>query len=236
LIGHLSYLAQQRLHRRPQRLAHFAHHALVHLIRVATAQPVAERLAQPPRRVDQRRPRIHQRCPRPDHCQVGLCRLAAVLDRIQQRYIHSRQPRQRPRIQPIVFALAFRDQPHLARIRHDHRVPQLAQMPAHPGRMRPHLDHHPASHQRAEALVQPVPGGGKPTLGNHLAALVQHAVATRSIAQIHADRQLAAQLRLALTYLPGVTLFHAGLLSAPSSASLGSLPHPAETGLLIPSR
>jgi hypothetical protein len=38
-------------------------------------------------------------------------------------------PRQRLRIQPIVFLAALPDQPHLARVGHDHFMPQLAQQP-----------------------------------------------------------------------------------------------------------
>src|SRR5262249_29918887 len=56
-----------------------------------------------------------------------------MFHRIQQLGIDSRQPRQRLRIQTIVFFAAFPDQPHLASIRHDHFVPQLAEQATDPG-------------------------------------------------------------------------------------------------------
>jgi len=59
--------------------------------------------------------------------------LASVLYRIQQLRIDPRQPGQRLRIQSIVFLPALPDQPHLARIRHNHFLPQLAEQATDPG-------------------------------------------------------------------------------------------------------
>ncbi len=50
-----------------------------------------------------------------------------MLHRIQQLRIDPGQPRQRLRIQAIVFLPALPDQPHLSRVRHDHFMPQLAE-------------------------------------------------------------------------------------------------------------
>jgi len=56
-----------------------------------------------------------------------------MLHRIQQLGIDPGQPRQCLRIQPVVFLATLPDQSHLARIGHDHFVPQLAQQTADPG-------------------------------------------------------------------------------------------------------
>ena len=104
----------------------------IHVAHIAPAQSFAIALGQSASRVDQRRPRPHQSSPRPDHHQVRLRPHAAVLHRIQQLRIDPGQPRQRLRIQPIVFLAALPDQTHLARIRHDHFMPQLAEQATDP--------------------------------------------------------------------------------------------------------
>jgi len=58
--------------------------------------------------------------------------------------INPRQPRQRPRIQPIIFPSALSAQAHIAGMRHDHFVSQFAQRPAYPRRMHPGLQRDPA--------------------------------------------------------------------------------------------
>ena len=71
--------------------------------------------------------RPHQCRSRSNHRQIRLRLGAAMLHRIQQRGIDPGQPRQRLCIQPVIFLPAFPDQPHLARIGHDHFVPKLTQ-------------------------------------------------------------------------------------------------------------
>jgi len=66
----------------------------------AGRQPLAQGFGQTARRVDQRRARLHQRRADPDHHQVLLRFLAAMVDRMQQLRIGARQPRQHPRVQP----------------------------------------------------------------------------------------------------------------------------------------
>jgi hypothetical protein len=66
---------------------------------------------------------------RPDHGQVGLCFRAAMFHRRRQLRIDPGQPCQRLRIQTIVFLSTLSDQAQLARMGHDHFVPQLAQQP-----------------------------------------------------------------------------------------------------------
>jgi hypothetical protein len=75
----------------------------IHIAHIAPAQPLSVGLSQSARRVDQRSARSHQSGSRPDHRQIRLRSGAAMFHRTQQLRIDSRQPRQRPRIQPIVL-------------------------------------------------------------------------------------------------------------------------------------
>jgi hypothetical protein len=70
----------------------------------------------------------------------------------QQLRIDPRQPRQRSRIQTVIFLSTFPDQPHIARMRHDHLVPEFAQQPAHPRRMHPGFQRNPAARHGSEHL------------------------------------------------------------------------------------
>ena len=54
-------------------------------------------------------------------------------------------------IYPIIFLAALPDQPHLARIRHDHFMPQLAEHPTNPRRMRPDCQRDPTARHRPAA-------------------------------------------------------------------------------------
>ena len=83
--------------------------------------------------LDQRRRCTHQSGSRSDQHQMSLRLGTAMSYRGQQLRIGPRQPRQGPRIQPIIFSPTLPDQAHVARMRHDHLVPQLAQQSAHTG-------------------------------------------------------------------------------------------------------
>src|SRR5204863_2961913 len=75
---------------------------------------------------------------------------------------------------------------------HDDLVPQPAQVPAHPWRMLPGFDCHAAGWQSTERLAQSFLGCCSTPLEEDLARLVQHAIPTGSISQVHSDRQLLA--------------------------------------------
>jgi hypothetical protein len=109
--------------------------------------------------------------------------------RTEQAGIESRQPRQHSGIQPVIFAAAFPDQPHVPRMRHDYFTPQLSQPPADPGRMRPGLQRHAAAWHSAEHLLHRCFGGRQLLLDQHFACLVEHAVVAELIAQIDSDGQ-----------------------------------------------
>jgi hypothetical protein len=85
---------------------------------------------------------------------VRCSTIAAMPDRPQQLRIEPRQPCQSLGIQPIVFAAALADQLYLTRVGHDHFMSHLRQPPAHPRRVRPHFDRHPAPPDRSKQLHQ----------------------------------------------------------------------------------
>jgi hypothetical protein len=80
-------LCRQRLHFFQQRLQHGLHvrrqpfqPLRFQRVRIALRQTLAHSFGQPPRAVDQRRTRFHQRRPHPNHHQMLLGLFTAVLD------------------------------------------------------------------------------------------------------------------------------------------------------------
>ena len=165
----------------------------IHVPHVAAAQSLAVALRQSASRVDQPRARSHQSGPCPNHRQIRLRLRAAMLHRIQQLRIDPRQPRQRLRIQPIVFLAALPDQPYLARVRHDHFVPQSAQQPADPWRMRPGFQRDPAARHCPENFLQRFRIRADPLFRLYLASFIQHAVPAVAISQIQSDGQSSVE-------------------------------------------
>ena len=90
------------------------------------------RLGQPSGRIHQCRAGADEHRSGPDHRQMDLCFGTAMPHRTEQRGIDSGEACQRPSIQPIIFPAALANQSHIARMRHDHFVPQLGQLPADP--------------------------------------------------------------------------------------------------------
>ncbi len=180
----------------------------IHVAHVAAAQSLAVRLRQSASRVDQPRARSHQASARPNHHQIGLRLRAAMLHRIQQLRIDPGQPRQRLRIQPIVFLSALPDQPHLARIRHDHFMPQLAEQATDPGRMRPDFQCDPAARHRAEDFLQCFRTRTDSLLQLYLAGFIHHAVPAVAISQIQSNGQFLLRNIPALLCRYGANLLH----------------------------
>src|SRR5580658_4182953 len=69
------------------------------------------------------------------------------------------------------------------------------------------------------------------------ARFIQNAVARPTIAEVHTNRELVSFENHVSIYPNSANLFHSRspFLCATSASNLGSLSHPAETGLLIPS-
>ena len=150
-------------------------------------------------------------------------------DRPQQFRIHSRQPRQSLRIQPIVLPAAGADQLHLPRIRHDHLVPKAAQQPAHPRRMRSHFDRDPTLWQATKSLLHPFLSRRHLAFPHHLSFAVQHIIVAGLVSQVHADRDRSlAGLAPLRTLWTSVILLHGRFSFLHlECVSIGSLPHPA---------
>jgi hypothetical protein len=99
-----------------------------------------------------------------------------MFHRRQQPGNDPRQPRQRLRIQPIVFLPALPDQAHVARMGHDRFVPQLGEQPADPGRMHSGLERDTAAWHPAEPLPQSFRRRAQFLLEHSLASFLEHAV------------------------------------------------------------
>jgi hypothetical protein len=92
---------------------------------------------QPSCGVHQRRTRADQRRSGADHRQMKLRFGTAMSYRPQQARIDSCESCQRPGIELIIFSTTLADQSHVPRMRHDHFVTQLGQLPADPGGVGP---------------------------------------------------------------------------------------------------
>jgi hypothetical protein len=139
-----------------------------------------------------------------------------MLHRTQQLGI---DPRQRLRIQPIIFLAALPDQPHLARVRHDHFMTQPAQQATDPGRMCPGFQRHPAVRHCAEDFLQTFRTRTGSLLRLYLASFIHYAVPTRAISQVQSDRQFLLRNIPALLPCRGATSFIVGLLFICSSST-----------------
>src|SRR6266446_2355709 len=108
--------------------------------------------------------------------------------------MHPRQARQLLRIPRIVLAPAAADALQLARIRHDHLVPQLAQHLTHPVAMRPGLQRDPPARYLAELLFQRLLRAGHPSPFDDLARGVQDAEMAVLISHVDSDSDLRVSL------------------------------------------
>ena len=139
---------------------------------------------------------------------MDLCFRAAMPHRTEQAGIDSRQPCQRPGIEPIIFSATLADQSHVARMRHDHFVPQLGQLPADPRRMRPGFQCDPTARNLAEHLLDSFRCRRQFLLQNHFARFIQNAVMAGSISQIQTNRQLVLFENLLPLYRHSAILLH----------------------------
>src|SRR5580704_12162146 len=137
-------------------------------------------------------------------------------DRPQQLRIHSRQPRQGLRIQPIVLPAAAADQLYLPRIGHAHLVPKAAQHPAHPWPMRSNFNRHSALCQAAKSLLHPFLSRCHRPFPHHLPLAVRHIVMAALVPQVHADRYRSLSVLAPLrTLQTSVILLHGRFSFAP---------------------
>src|SRR5712671_5254296 len=161
----------------------------------------------------------------------------AMAHRTQQLGIDSRQSCQCPSIVPIIFSIALGDPLHLLGVRHDHFVSQLGEQPAYPGGMCPCLQCDETSRYLSKGLLHRFRCRWQFLFQNDLACFIQNTVERPAISQIQADRQLLFLENFALRCLHSDSLFHSRspFVCASSASTIGSVSHPVETGLLIPS-
>src|SRR6184192_2265145 len=159
-----------------------------------------------------------------------------MLHRAQELRIDSRQPRQGSRIEAIIFSPALDDQAHPLGVRHDHFVPQPRQQSAHPRRMRSRLHRYATPHHPSKGLLHFFRGCWYLLFSKDFADFIQNAVRTETISQIQPNGELPVQ-NVFFTRLHSANLLHcrSPFLCALSTSIIGSLSHPVETGLLIPS-
>src|SRR6266478_9812151 len=120
---------------------------------------------------------------------------------------------------------------------HDHFVAQLRQLPAYPGGMGPGFQCDSTAGDPAENLVDSPRCRRQTVLQNHVTCFIQDAVMACSVSQIQTDGQLGFLENLVATLRHSANLLHSrSPFSCASSTSItGSVTHPVETGLLIPS-
>src|SRR6266576_2320372 len=159
-----------------------------------------------------------------------------MLHRAQELRIDSRQPRQGSRIEAIIFSPALDDQAHPLGVRHDHFVPQPRQQSAHPRRMRSRLHRYATPHHPSKGLLHFFRSCWYLLFSKDFADFIQNAVRTETISQIQPNGELPVQ-NVFFTRLHSANLLHcrSPFLCALSTSIIGSLSHPVETGLLIPS-
>ena len=82
--------------------------------------------------IDEERTRPHERIAGPELGEIGPGLGPAVVDRLEQRGIQPPQAGQGLGIHPITLAVAAIDESQLARVGHQHLVPEAPEQPAHP--------------------------------------------------------------------------------------------------------
>src|SRR6059036_3117489 len=120
---------------------------------------------------------------------------------------------------------------------HDHFVAQLGQLPAYPRGMGPGLQCSSTARDSAEDFVDALRRRRQTVFQNHIACLIQDAVMTCAVSQIQTDGQLELPKNLVATHRHSANLLHSRspFSCASSTSIIGSVSHPVETGLLIPS-
>ena len=137
------------------------------------------------------------------------------------------------------FLAALPDQSHLARIRHDHFMPQLAEQATDPGRMRPDLQRDPAARHlpaRLRATLSHSCGRAAPVVSGR----IRPARSTSCCDLPDPIERLTSAANIFLLAFAATVLifFIAGLLficALSTSITWERTSIPSETGLLIPS-
>src|SRR5712692_6020223 len=120
---------------------------------------------------------------------------------------------------------------------HDHFVAQLGQLPAYPRGMGPGFQCSSTARDSAEDFVDALRRRRQAVFQNHIACLIQDAAMACSVSQIQTDGQLELPKNLVATHRRSANLLHRGspFSRASSTSTIGSVWHPVEADLLIPS-
>src|SRR5713226_4316103 len=99
------------------------------------------------------------------------------------------------------------------------------------------FQHHPTTRDPAKYLVDPFRRRRQTVFQNHVTCLIQDAVMACAVSQVQADGQLGLIENLVPARRHSANLLHSRspFSCASSTSIIGSVSHPVETGLLIPS-
>src|SRR6202171_2349578 len=122
-------------------------------------------------------------------------------------------------------------------MRYDHFVSQLTEQRAYPGGMCSCLQCDETSRYLSKGLLHRFRCRRQFLFQNDLACFIQNTVERPAISEVQTNRELVSFQNHVSIYPNSASLFHSRspFLCALSTSNIGSVSHPAETGLLIPS-
>src|ERR1700687_3485485 len=149
--------------------------------------------------------------------------------RCHSRVIDLLQSCQCPSIVPIIFSIALGNQLHLLRVRHDHFVSQLGELPAYPGGMCSCLQCDETSRYLSKGLFHRFRCRWQFLFHNDLACFIQNTVERPAISEVQTHGELVSFENHVSIYLNSASLFHSRspFLCALSTSNIGSVSHPA---------
>ena len=134
--------------------------------------------------------RPHERVAAAQKGEVDLGLGAAVAQGRQQRWVEAAHPGEVLGVDAVRLRVVGVDQAQLARVGHNHLVPELGEQATHPGRVGAGLEHDAQGFGAAEAAAQRLRPGGKPCLLDDLTGFVDEAHLDVVVAEIETHGQL----------------------------------------------
>jgi len=122
------------------------------------------------------------------HAVLGLAARSALFESVGDEEQFVFEPGEGLGIDPIARAVTAIDEPPLARIGHQHLVPEALEQAAHPGRMGPDLEDHPTAGKCGAVSLERRGRGAQPFRGPDLPAGIEGAALGEAVAEIQADR------------------------------------------------
>jgi hypothetical protein len=137
--------------------------------------------------IDEERARPDQRIAGPQLGEIGLGLGPAVVDRLEQRGIKPPESGQGLGIHPITLAVAAIDESQLARVGHQHLVPEALEQAAHPGGVGADLEDDPTTGHRGDLALERRGRGAEPRRGADLSSGIEGAELGVAVAEIEAN-------------------------------------------------